>query len=160
VAIRVDICCAAAEPATAEEVSQDPCLVPYPVSYSKIPKSCQDKWPEWCDYVDCAESPPESRLVHRLPDGRCAYKDECLTDVDCTLAVDVRRCCTCPEPYPRELIDVDPCVVLPEQAESPSPGCPDRCTDFVLCDGCPPPGAGPVPHCTLGDALNRCAASY
>lgn len=143
IAIRVDTCCARAMPALAAHVAQDPCLVPYPPK--AVPAQCKIKQGQFCS---CAFPPdPLSRLVEAVPGGGCRWSDECASDSDCAPAVDIRRCCTCTEVFPRVLVQQSPCLLPFSQADQPAPLCPDRCPGSVICDGCFGPGTTPTPTC-------------
>lgn len=152
VAIRVDNCCTQPEPALVQHVAQDPCLVPYP--YKTIPKACSDKWPEMCQYVDCAFGQPPTRVVKEVPGGGCAWADECADKSDCVLARDARQCCGCAEPYPRTLLQLDKCLV--DLNTYPPAACAEECT-AVLCEACPPP---PSFECVQEQPYRVCRAVY
>jgi hypothetical protein len=152
IAIRVDNCCTQPIPALVQHVAQDPCLVPWPIQ--TIPKECQAKWPEMCQYVDCAYAMPPTRVVGVVPGGGCAWADECADKTDCVLVRDARECCSCLEPYPRSLVQQDVCLVGLQV--TPPPSCP-VCLDAVLCEPCPPP---PSYACVQTDPYNVCQTVY
>lgn len=141
-AIRVDMCCEQAFAATHADIAADPCLMVWPLYWQDIPQQCLDAQPEWCDLVDCAPSPPPSRALYCASDG-CAFGSECSAPPDCTLLVDHRACCSCPEVWPASMAGHDPCVLPVGQA--PPPGCyPEACLG-VMCEQCP---ADPLIDCS------------
>jgi len=156
VAIRVDNCCTAAHPAPAQQVAQDPCLVPWPIAYP-IPAVCKAKWPEKCDLIDCAPMAPVSRLTQPVPGGTCAWKTECETAADCRLAYDARRCCECAQPYPLELVQRELCIHDYTINSPPPKQCDGECA-AVKCKPCPPP---PQSFCVpSGQAGIKICTSY
>lgn len=148
-AIRTDMCCEQAFAATHADIAADPCLLAWPLLWQDIPQQCIDAQPEWCDLVDCAPSPPPSRALYCASDG-CAFGTECSVPSDCTLMIDHRGCCNCPEMWPASMVGHDPCI-LPV-GETPGPGCfPEACLG-VQCEQCPP---APLPECSPeGTCLN------
>ncbi len=137
-AIRTDNCCEQAFPATHDDIAADPCLTYWPLSWQDIPQACWDAWPEYCDSVDCAPSGPSSRAMYCASDG-CAFGTECTTPSDCTLLIDHRACCSCPQSWPASMVGHDPCI-LPV-GEIPPAGCMPEACDAVQCEQCLPPVA-------------------
>ncbi len=152
--LRTDNCCEVAFPGTHADVAADPCLTYWPIGWSEIPQQCYDQWPELCDLVDCAPVQPSSRAMYCSSDG-CAFADECEQTSDCTLMVDHRQCCFCPEAWPVSMIGHDPCIV--PLGEIPAEGCYLEACLGVMCEECPP---NPVPDCALGGTCTGVWAQY
>lgn len=76
-AIRLDLCCNQAFPATAAEVEADPCVVVWPIDWESLPpevvSTCTAAQPEWCETVDCDFAEPASEMVGPTADGGCEY---------------------------------------------------------------------------------------
>jgi hypothetical protein len=144
IAIRLDVCCAVAEPATKQQVQQDPCLVPYPHS-GPAPAGCK---PPDCAAM-CMDPRPKSRLVRALPGGGCTWDNECSGDSDCGFAVDLRQCCSAWTIFPRSLTAADPCLYI---VGDDATRCGARCPN-PRCSGWPPtifPSSMPIglrPRC-------------
>lgn len=156
-AIALRTCCPMPRPASASEVESDACLVPWPPAVdSELAEMCRASSPMNCDAVRCPEiRVPPSRRVGDEGSGTCGFLDECADDSDCVLAADHRRCCACPTPWPRDLVDAEPCVI--EDAT-------DVPTDIAATCGaaaCPPCGAcappQPVTCGTFESGLRTCA---
>lgn len=150
-AIRVDNCCQPAIPATHDDVDSDPCLVYWPIGWEGIPQECFDLWDPQCALIDCAPWPPASRAME-CEQNMCGYVPECERQDDCTLLVDHRQCCPCPEAWPSSMSDHDPCL-LPKGAYPPGDCIPDAC-DGVMCEQCPP---DPVVNCSHEET---CVGNY
>ena len=155
VGIRVDNCCTGAEPVTVAQIEADPCLVPYLDGFD-IPPECRELWDPECEYIDCAFGPPPSRLTAYF-NGACEFVDECMAPDDCVVARNFFQCCSCPQAYPRALVDQEPCLILPPQS-----AVPEECfnPDCALVDCWPCPEIPSEVECVIGDALNRCQAAY
>lgn len=151
VAIRTDNCCESAQPVKASAVALDPCLVLWPPKYP-IDEACEAKWETNCNELDCMSAPPLSRVA-ALVNGQCQFTDECTTVEDCTIATDLRHCCSCDQAYPKALLEVDPCLLTPNMASAPESCLPD--CSAVRCDECQMPARI---ECSPGDDLvfNRC----
>lgn len=141
-AVRVDNCCQPAFPATHDDVAADPCLVYWPPWSQQIPQPCLDQWDPVCAVIDCAPNPPASRAME-CSDNVCDFIPECDGADDCTLLVDFRQCCPCPEAWPASMADHDPCLVRPGN-QPPSSCIPPECFE-VMCEQCPP---DPTVECT------------
>ena len=128
-AVRVDNCCEQAFPATYADTLADPCLRPWPLSWSDIPQECQDRWDPECALIDCAPSAPRSRAVACGETG-CETVTECAAPVDCALMVNTRQCCPCAEGYPASMAGHDPCIV--PEGTTPPEGCRPAGCDTVL----------------------------
>lgn len=61
----------------------------------------------------------------------------CQTDADCVLALDIGKCCDCPNPYLEKQVAKDSDLVVYEPGKDYSPLLPNKCDD-VLCSPCPP----------------------
>ena len=143
VAIRVDICCPQPVPALAQQVSQDPCLVPW-VSVG-LPNGCSKK-PD-CSNVKCTAPLAASRLVKAVPGGGCLFVSECGTSSQCGVATDVRKCCGCPEGFPRTMMSGDSCLVPYGDGPKAGPPCPNPNLCAQACGACYSPGEYPLPSC-------------
>lgn len=143
VAIRVDSCCNQPMPALAQQVNQDPCLVPFP--NKNFPAQCKKK-PD-CSTVKCAPPRPASRLVRAVPGGGCVFVSECKSSAECAVATDVRTCCACPEGYPRSLMTKDPCLVPYGDGPKAGPQCPNPNLCGQACGACLGPSEYPLPIC-------------
>jgi hypothetical protein len=150
------------QPSLVSALAKDPCLVPYPAKAP--PKSCLNKWPKYCDLVDCAIARPPTRTVGLDPAGKCVWKSECETSADCLMGIDARSCCPCQAGYPRSLLQTEPCLVeQPTTDDKPYPpvGCLDACGDTGMkCEPCPAyPPIYPPSRCENGTdpALKICA---
>jgi hypothetical protein len=152
IAIRVDDCCTQPIPAFAQQLKTDPCLLPYPIALP-IPDACLAKQPEKCQVIDCMWGQPRSRLVQGIPGGSCNWKSECATDADCTMAIDVERCCPCDAAYPKELLAKNACLIK-DWSQGFPPTC-HACMTGVPCTPCPFPGK---PTCVASGypGINHC----
>jgi hypothetical protein len=110
-AIRTDVCCSDPFVISRYEMDEDPCIQPY-FGPTYLPE-CVVRRPAGCELVDCAFTPPLTRVVGRGPDGTCQYRSECATTADCARASDLRECCGCPYYYPRALVEADGCLQDP-----------------------------------------------
>ena len=111
IAIRTDVCCSDPFLISRYEMDEDPCVQPF---YGAIYlPECVARQPSGCELVDCAFTPPLTRVVGRGPDGTCQYISECETASDCLRASDLRECCGCPYYYPRALVEADGCLQDP-----------------------------------------------
>jgi len=149
VAIRTDNCCTSAQPLKASEVASDPCLELWPPTFP-VAEACTDRWDPECTRLDCMSAPPPTRVAIAV-DGQCQFAEECDTDDDCLIAVNMRACCSCGDAYPKALLLLNPCLRPPSRSHVPE-GCLDDCST-VRCDGCVPPYAA---ECVHGDDYNRC----
>ncbi len=142
VAIRVDICCPQPVAAAQQQLSQDPCLVPW--ASLGLPHGCTKK-PD-CSNVKCKAPAPASRLVKVGPGGVCVFTSECTSSSQCGVATDVRRCCSCPEGYPRSMLG-DPCLVPYGDGPKAGPPCPNPNLCAQACGACYDSGEYPLPVC-------------
>lgn len=110
-AIRTDVCCSDPFVISQYEMDEDPCIQPY-LQPTYLPE-CMARRPSRCELIDCAFTPPLTRVVVRGPDGTCQYFSECETTADCVRASDLRQCCGCPYVYPRALVETDGCLQDP-----------------------------------------------
>lgn len=153
-AVQADACCSPALAAD-RRAPTDPCLVPFEEAYEPATVStCPNAEP--CGWHSCTYRAPPSRVVTRDETGTCIFADECgPAAIDCVVASDLNRCCSCPEVLPRLLVEADPCIVT--GVETPPTGCAD-CSN-VQCGSCS--GELPIPACAteveLG--LGTCTAA-
>jgi hypothetical protein len=154
IAIRVDNCCQQPMPVFAQQLKNDPCLLPFPIK-QPIPAACEAKWPKKCQVVDCMWGSPVSRVVQAIPGGSCNWKSECATDADCAMAIDVELCCPCPAAYPKELVAKNVCLIK-DWTQGYPPIC-KACMTGVPCTPCVPI-PGKVPSCNPSGTpgINRC----
>jgi hypothetical protein len=131
-AIRIDECCNAPIPASADEIDFEPCLVTYPIGEIGEALRAQCTLPDYCALVDCAMGLPTSRLVEADASGQCVFVDECATEADCAVATDHRYCCQCPGVFPSALVESETCI------GTDYPGLEAGCADCsaVSCAGC------------------------
>ena len=134
VAIRTDNCCEAAYPELRTTVQADPCLTRWPIQWDRVPQTCMDAWDPECDYIDCMPAPPQWRTAG-CNQGGCMLRPECESASDCTLALDTRKCCPCPEAVPPLLIAQDPCFVSPQGGNAPQWCYPTACPEMP-CEAC------------------------
>lgn len=156
VAVRLDDCCSA--PFAADSLAApDPCVVPYQEYYrSERLANCPES--ETCMMVNCTWSDPRSRVVTRDETGVCEFVDECdPSNMDCLVATDHNRCCTCPEVLPHAIVATDPCVT--EGGAPPPEGA--TCADCSTVDCGPCSNELLIPSCGYyGDPpLGRCVAA-
>jgi hypothetical protein len=111
IATRTDTCCGEPFVINRHEMDYDPCVQPY-FRPTYLPE-CVARRPPECARVDCAFTPPLTRVVGRDAEGRCQYRSECDTADDCLRASDLRQCCGCPDYYPRALVEADGCLQDP-----------------------------------------------
>lgn len=151
-AIRVDQCCAQAQPVPRSELEADGCLVLFPsgLRATELP-DCPGYDPEACAAVDCDGPSAPSRLVRADGGGACQFVDECETVEDCVQGLDFGTCCDCPAPMPRALVEDDECLAAVGSSDRPT--CAD-CSN-VLCEQCPE--LDTTLACTVPvDGLSRC----
>jgi hypothetical protein len=145
-AIRTDNCCQVAYPELVTYIQADPCLARWPLIWHRVPQSCLDAWDPECDYIDCVPSAPVWRSAACRADGAgCESVPECDGPDDCTLAIDTRKCCPCPEAVPPLLIEQDPCLVPLQGGNSPGWCAPQACP-AMPCTQCLPEADDP-PRC-------------
>lgn len=146
VALRLDVCCPIPEPLDESAVAADPCLVPYPYDFNAgvTPPVCEARRPLPCD-DGCGPLNKRPASVFAARDGQtgqCAFADECATDADCQLAVDLRFCCLCDDAWPVRYVEAEACV-YPTDRSADWAG-PDACRpaacDDSGCLGCPSAG--------------------
>jgi hypothetical protein len=111
IATRTDTCCGEPFVINRHEMDYDPCVQPY-FQPTYLPE-CVARRPPECAWVDCAFTPPLTRVVGRGAEGRCQYLSECDTADDCLRASDLRQCCGCPDYVPRALVEADGCLQDP-----------------------------------------------
>ncbi|MFH2006566.1 MAG: hypothetical protein ABI333_08280 [bacterium] len=137
IAIRTDNCCEAAQAASLIEVESDNCLELWPPMWDHVPQNCLDAWDPQCAYIDCMPGPPRWRIAGCNASGTaCVEQPECQTASDCTLAIDTRKCCPCPEGVPPALVDRDPCFIPhPQGGNAPQYCYPTMCPEMP-CSQC------------------------
>ena len=83
-AIRIDLCCNQAYPATVAEVDAEDCVVLWPIDYEALDPdlvtACVAAQPDFCEIVDCDFAPPASEEVTVDASGACVY--DCPGDME------------------------------------------------------------------------------
>jgi hypothetical protein len=139
VAQRIDECCTSWVPVTRAEAFRDPCLVAFgePPANNAGAQACL---PEFCPELICPILPVPSHVAEPVgPNGACAFVEECSAEAECVIAVDMSRCCPCPEALPETLVEREPCVILASTSALPD-GCLNLCpADCIECPDVPEP---------------------
>jgi hypothetical protein len=141
----VGACCGGASPMKSADVATDPCLLPFP-DVSGTADGCATM-PD-CSGTQCGMlDTPIPRTAELGPDGQCVAVDECETAADCVIAVNSASCCSCPEAFPKRMLEQEPCITT--HVGAPSAACAD-CSAY----DCPPCATtmDAQPHCVANAA--------